>query len=85
MSIESVENLFSESDLFLVKVDIEGGESRLFESHLEWIDRAMVVIIELHDWLFPRCSNSHNFLKALSERRRDLITMDENIFSIRND
>ena len=85
VSIESIEKLFPESELFLVKIDIEGGESRLFESNLEWIDRAMVIIIELHDWMLPGSANSQNCLKALSERRRDFVFFGENVFSIRND
>jgi len=85
VSIESIEKLYPESELFLVKIDIEGGESRLFESNLEWIDRAMLVIIELHDWMLPGSANSQNCLKALSERRRDFVFFGENVFSIRND
>ena len=84
ISIETIEKLFPETELFLVKIDIEGGESRLFERNVNWIDRAMV-IIELHDRLFPCSANSQNFLQALAGRQRDFIYDDENIFSIRND
>ena len=84
VSIESIEKSFPESELFIVKIDIEGGESRLFESNLEWIDRAMVVIIELHDCMLPGSANSQNCLKALAARRRDFVHIGENIFSIRN-
>jgi FkbM family methyltransferase len=85
VSVESVEKLFPESDLFIVKIDIEGGESRLFESNLKWVSRTMVIIIELHDRLFLRCANSQNCLKALSEHPRDIFFSGENILSIRND
>ena len=57
----------------------------MFESNLEWIDKAMVIIIELHDWLLPGSANSQNCLKALSARSRDFVYIGENIFSIRND
>jgi len=82
--IESIENQFPEAELLLVKVDIEGGEARLFESNLAWIERAMVIIIELHDWLLPGTANSHNCLKALSGSNRDFVFIGENVFSIRN-
>jgi FkbM family methyltransferase len=85
VSIESVEKLFPESELFLVKIDIEGGESRLFESNLGWVGRAMVIVIELHDWMLPGSANSRNFLKAMSEHCRDFVFLGENVFSIRND
>ncbi len=83
-SIESIERQFPDAELLLVKIDIEGGEARLFESKLAWIERAMVIIIELHDWMLPGTANSQNCLKALSERNRDFVFIGENVFSIRN-
>jgi FkbM family methyltransferase len=83
-SIESIENRFSNAELLLVKIDIEGGEARLFESNRAWIERAMVIIIELHDWLLPGTANSQNCLKALSWYDRDFVYIGENVFSIRN-
>jgi FkbM family methyltransferase len=83
-SIESIEKLFPEAELLLVKIDIEGGEARLFEKNLAWIERAMVIIVELHDWLLPGTANSRNCLKALSGFNRDFIYIRENVFSIRN-
>jgi FkbM family methyltransferase len=83
-SIESIEKLFPEAELLLVKIDIEGGETRLFEKNLAWIERAMVIIIELHDWLLTGTANSRNCLKALSSHNRDFVQIAENVFSIRN-
>jgi FkbM family methyltransferase len=83
-SIESVARQFPDADLFMVKIDIEGGEARLFESNYEWVQGTMVIIMELHDWMLPGTANSRNCLKALSEFNRDFIFAGENIFSIRN-
>jgi len=83
-SIDSIEKRFPEAVLFLVKIDIEGGEARLFETNYDWIERAMVIIIELHDWLLPGAANSNNCLKALSRYERDFVFIGENVFSIRN-
>jgi hypothetical protein len=83
-SIRSIERRFPEAELFLVKIDIEGGENRLFECDDEWVERAMVIIIELHDWLMPGTANSRNCLKALSRYNRDFLFIGENVFSIRN-
>jgi FkbM family methyltransferase len=71
-------------DLYIAKIDIEGGEAHLFEANYEWIAQAMLIIVELHDWLLPGSANSQNCLRALSQYPRDLVFMGENLFSIRN-
>ena len=38
---------------FIVKIDIEGAEDDLFSDNIEWLKRTPLVMIELHDWLFP--------------------------------
>lgn len=73
---------------FLVKIDIEGFESELFSKNLEWIDKFDIIIIEIHDWMLPKNSNSSNFINALSEtmkkgNKRDLIISGENLISIK--
>jgi FkbM family methyltransferase len=83
-SIKSIEKQLPGSELLLVKIDIEGGEARLFESNLGWVEQAMVIIIELHDWLLPGTGNSQSCLRALSQLNRDFVFFGENIFSIRN-
>lgn len=69
---------------FIVKIDIEGFESNLFERNTEWIDSFPMLVIELHDWMLPRQANSRNFLKEISNRRRDFVFRDENVFSVSN-
>jgi FkbM family methyltransferase len=83
-SIESIEKIFPDAELLLVKIDIEGGEAHLFEKNFAWIERAMVIVVELHDWLLPGTANSRNCLKALSAHNRDFVHFGENVFSIRN-
>jgi FkbM family methyltransferase len=69
---------------FVCKIDIEGGERELFAEATDWIDRFPLLVIELHDWFFPRQAASHNFLHAMSVRDRDFVYRGENIFSIAN-
>jgi FkbM family methyltransferase len=69
---------------FVVKIDIEGFESNLFEKNTGWIDDFCVLVIELHDWMLPQQSNSRNFLRAVSQYHRDFVHINENTFSIRN-
>ena len=67
----------------LVKLDIEGSEKEVFESNPDpWLDKAKAVIIELHDWIKPNCSDAvynaihhFNFRESLS---------GENIVFVRN-
>ncbi|MES2244057.1 MAG: FkbM family methyltransferase [Pseudomonadota bacterium] len=70
---------------FIVKIDIEGFESELFSDNTDWIDEFPVLIIEMHDWLFPGQGTSTNFLKTISQLDRDFVYLGENVFSIRND
>jgi FkbM family methyltransferase len=70
---------------FIVKIDIEGFESELFSGNTDWIDEFPVLIIEMHDWLFPGQQTSANFLKTISQLDRDFVYLGENVFSIRND
>ena len=67
---------------FIVKIDIEGGEKPLFAGNTEWVARTPIVIIELHDWLYPKSGISRPFLECIAASDRDFITIGENIFSL---
>jgi FkbM family methyltransferase len=69
---------------FIVKADIEGAEANLFSANVEWIDATPLLIVELHDWLYPCERTSRAFLSAIAPRDRDFVYLDENVFSIRN-
>ncbi|SFN41236.1 methyltransferase, FkbM family [Variovorax sp. OV329] len=69
---------------FIIKIDIEGFEENLFEKNTEWLDAFPLLIIELHDWMLPKQATSHNFLQAISQKNRDFIYRNENVFSISN-
>jgi FkbM family methyltransferase len=65
---------------FLCKVDIEGGEAELFRDNVSWLADFAVIVIELHDWLFPGMSNSSNFRRAISDLAVDFVYRGENVF-----
>lgn len=69
---------------FVVKIDIEGAEADLFSRNFDWVDDVPMLIVELHDWLYPGERTSRNFLSAIAGRDRDFVYLDENVFSIRN-
>lgn len=85
VSVNSI--LSSNSDLvpFMIKIDIEGFEDDLFSANTEWVKKFPIIIVELHDWLIPKQSNSSNFLKVISQENRDFIIFGENIISFSND
>ncbi len=70
---------------FLAKIDIEGAEAELFSQNTDWVARFPLIIVELHDWLFPGQANSRNFLRCIAAQDRDFVWFEENAFSIRND
>ncbi len=65
---------------FLCKIDIEGGESELFRDNFSWVSEFAVIVVELHDWLFPGTSNSRNFRRAISDLDVDFVYRGENVF-----
>jgi FkbM family methyltransferase len=65
---------------FLCKIDIEGGEAELFRENLAWVGEFAVIVIELHDWLFPGSSNSCSFRRAISDLAVDFLYRGENVF-----
>jgi FkbM family methyltransferase len=70
---------------FIVKIDIEGGEKGVFAGSAEWIQQTPVIVIELHDWLFPKQRTASTFLRAIAGLERDFISLGENIYSIAYD
>jgi FkbM family methyltransferase len=65
---------------FLCKIDIEGGEADLFRDSFSWVAEFAVIVIELHDWLFPGKSNSNSFRHAISDLAVDFLYRGENVF-----
>jgi FkbM family methyltransferase len=65
---------------FIVKIDIEGGENQLFRSNTAWLDSAVLVIIEIHDWKLPWQATAATFFSAISRRKRDYLFRHENLF-----
>ena len=83
-SIPSILKKTGADRIDILKVDIEGAEKELFdESSAQWIHRVGVIIIELHDWIRPGCSDALSIAtRGLNwERSR----VGENIILIRKD
>lgn len=68
---------------FMAKIDIEGFEGPLFADNTDWIDRMPLIVVELHDWMFPCAGTASSFLQAVAGRKRDFVFRGENVFSIK--
>jgi hypothetical protein len=56
---------------FIVKIDIEGAEADVFAQNTDWLKRTPIVMIELHDWLFPKKQTAAGFLRCIADEPRD--------------
>jgi FkbM family methyltransferase len=72
--------LFRDMTPLILKVDIEGGEQRLFEGPTDWARAFPLIIIELHDWMLPFAGTSRNLFRMLAAEDFDLVHRGENIF-----
>jgi FkbM family methyltransferase len=69
---------------FIVKIDIEGGETDVFSAATDWVAQTPVIVIELHDWLLTGQASARPFLRCVSALDRDFVYVGENVFSIDN-
>ncbi len=66
--------------LFIVKIDIEGGEAALFRSNVAWMGETSLIVIETHDWLYPGAGTSRNLRRCIADAPIDLVFRGENLF-----
>lgn len=64
---------------FIVKLDIEGGETSVFAGECAWLDATPLLIIELHDWLIAGSGDSYR--AAMKKRLRPEFRIGENLVS----
>ena len=76
-----VENYGKGANPFIIKIDIEGAEGGIdFTEISEVLQKFQLIIIELHDWMFPWQGKSLEFLKFAANGRWDFLHKGENIF-----
>jgi hypothetical protein len=70
-----------------MKIDIEGAETKLLRSNIDWVAKFPLVVFEPHDmlfhWLGPWQGSSHSFFSTLSNCKREYLIRGENIFAFR--
>lgn len=67
---------------FLLKLDVEGSEADIFSGNTSVISRFPVVVVELHERLFPGRKTGHPFLRWHMAADRDLHQTGESTWSI---
>jgi FkbM family methyltransferase len=82
-TIDEISTIEPGNQLFLVKIDIEGAEADLFREPAPWFQSAAMVIIELHDWLFPGLGTSRSFFRRLGESNFEVALHGENLLLFR--
>lgn len=73
----------ADGELFLVKIDIEGFEDDLFSTATEWIKRATVIVIEIHDWMLSGKYSSRTLQKALFNEGFEMLLHGEVLVFVR--
>jgi FkbM family methyltransferase len=79
-TIDELLNKSATSRAFIIKIDIEGGEKELFRSNTQWAALTDLMIIELHDYLFPNQGTSRSFLRTIAATDCELLIRGENLF-----
>ena len=83
-TIDGLSASVDQGDLFIVKIDIEGGQKFLFTENTNWIDKAHLIVIEIDDWQFPWQATSESFFQEMGKRRFDYLVRGENLFCYRH-
>jgi FkbM family methyltransferase len=70
---------------FLLKVDIEGAEKRMFTGPAAVLDQFPIIIMEPHDWMLPGQQTSVEFFRFHAQAGREFSMRNENVVSIAHD
>ncbi len=66
----------------ILKLDIEGAEKEVFSSDYSWLKQVQAMVLELHDWITPGCSNA--VYSAAREYSFKDFEQGENVVFLRN-
>jgi len=80
LTVNQIVKKYDKYQPFIIKIDIEGGESELFTKNTEWVEKFPLIIIELHDWMLPLKMSSKNFQNVLFNKNFEILHKGENIF-----
>lgn len=64
ISINEIVDRFELKKIDIVKLDIEGAEKEVFEKDLEWLEKTALIIIEIHNNIYPGLSKKIKYILA---------------------
>jgi FkbM family methyltransferase len=73
------------SQIFIVKIDIEGFEADLFAENTDWLTSAPVIMIEPHDWIASPERSSRSFQRTIGSLDYDLLISGDNLIYVRRE
>lgn len=83
ITINDILQKYNQSEIDILKIDIEGAEVEIFSSNFEnWLPKTKVIMIELHDRFRKGCSKS--FFSALIKYDFSVYCNGENIICVRD-
>lgn len=83
VTIGELRSRVKDSELLIVKVDIEGFEADLFSDATEWVAETDALIVELHDWMLPGAGSSQALQRVMLREGRELLVSGETVIWIR--
>jgi len=83
-TINEICEIANDAHPFIVKLDIEGAQKKLFASNTDWVNKADIITLELDDWLLPWQGTSKAFFKCLSQYNFEYLLSGESIFCFRD-
>ena len=60
ISIPTLMKRYNITHIDLLKIDVEGGEVEILNSSGPWIDSVESILVELHDYILPGCTETFN-------------------------
>ena len=79
---EIIQNYNNDDIHFILKIDIEGFEKNLFEKNSNWVFEFDIIIIEIHDYLYPKQKISETFFRTIYKNKThnyDCVLQGENL------
>lgn len=80
ITIDTILSKTDSDEIFIAKIDIEGGQDSLFEENTLWVEKTNLIVLELDDWQFPWKGTSRSFFSCVSKYPFDYLLHGENIF-----
>jgi FkbM family methyltransferase len=69
---------------FVIKIDIEGAQDKLFRGNTDWLKKTHLLMLELDDWQFPWKGTSRSFFSTISQIPYEYLIRGESIFCFRD-